>query len=120
MRTEANILQAVRLYASKLGLRLFRNNVGLFTTNTGRKVRTGLCKGSSDLIGWTPITITQDMLGKTVAVFTAVECKTEKGRASKEQLNFIEQVKANGGFAVIARGEQDIHELQSDTGLRFR
>ena len=94
---------------------LFRNNVGTaYQGQMGsisgdrvllypRFVEFGLCKGSSDLIGWTEITITPDMLGKRIAVFTAVEVKTKTGRVSVEQKRFIKNVNDAGGIAKIER-----------------
>lgn len=94
---------------------LFRNNVGTaYQGQMGsisgdrvllypRFVEFGLCKGSSDLIGWTEITITPDMVGKRIAVFTAVEVKTKTGRVSDEQKNFIKNVNNAGGIAKIER-----------------
>lgn len=108
---ETNILKRVMITVSNAGARCFRNNVGLFTTEDGEKVRTGLCKGSSDLIGWHSIVVTPDMVGRRVAVFTALEVKTEKGRASDEQLNFIEQVKRAGGIAGVVRSEGEALDL---------
>ena len=94
---------------------LFRNNVGTaYQGQMGsisgdkvllypRFVEFGLIKGSSDLIGWTEITITADMLGTKVAVFTAVEVKTKTGRVSDEQKRFIKNVNDAGGIAKIER-----------------
>jgi hypothetical protein len=44
-----------------------------------------LCKGSADLIGYRTITITPDMVGQQVAVFTSIEVKTPTGRIRPEQ-----------------------------------
>lgn len=86
--------------------RMFRNNVGAYQFK-GRWIKFGLVKGSSDLIGWTPVKVTQDMVGETVAVFTAVECKSEKGRVRSEQTYFVQRVKLDGGYAGIARSVED-------------
>jgi len=72
-----------------------------------RPLHAGLCVGSSDLIGWTPVVVTPDMVGKTVGIFTAVEVKKSNGRASKSQLNFIDRVKMDGGIAGIATNESE-------------
>lgn len=59
--------------------------------------------GTSDLGGWTSITITQAMVGKKIAVTTWIETKRSSGgKASKEQFNFIEQVRSAGGIAGVA------------------
>ena len=86
---------------------LFRNNVVAYKDKTGRFIRFGLIKGSSDLIGWTRVKITSDMVGQTVAVFTAIECKTEKGVAKPAQIYFVERVKIDGGYAGIIRSLED-------------
>lgn len=91
--------------------RLFRNNVGLFETKGGHLVKTGLCAGSSDLIGFSSKIVTQDMVGKKIAIFTAIEVKTKKGRSSKDQMNFISAVKNFGGIAGVARSKEDLKEL---------
>lgn len=102
---ESEILKRALLKWSKAGSRLFRNQVGAAYTLAGNRVTTGLGKGSSDLIGWTPVTITNDMVGQTVAVFTAIECKTAKGKIKPEQQNFIDVVRQSGGIAEIYRGD---------------
>lgn len=70
--------------------------------------------GASDLIGWTPVTITPDMVGLTMAVFTAGEAKPAKGRkgaTSEDQDRFIAQVRADGGIAGVVRTPTDVRGL---------
>jgi hypothetical protein len=45
------------------------------------------------------------MIGKKIAVFTAIEVKKPNGRVSSEQINFINQIKNDGGIAGIATNE---------------
>lgn len=100
------------LAAPRQNCRLFRNNVGLFKTADGRVVKTGLHNGSSDLIGWTEIVIKPEMVGKKIAVFTAIECKrNDKAAKSEEQKNFVEQVKKSGGYAGFAACEEDFKNI---------
>ncbi len=107
--SEAAIQQQIRLALSRAGVVAFRNNIGAYMDpKTGRPIQYGVCNpGGSDLIGWTPVVVTPDMVGKTVAVFTAVEVKTPTGKATQHQLNFIAQVLKAGGFAGIARSPGD-------------
>lgn len=110
--SEAAIQQQIRLALSKAGAVALRNNVGQYTDQkTGRPIRYGLGVGSSDLIGWTPVVITQSMVGQTVAVFTAVEVKSPIGRPTEAQLNFIAQVLRAGGMAGIARSPQEAVDI---------
>lgn len=94
-----------------MGARLFRNNVGCLQDKNGAWVTYGLCPGSSDLIGWTPVKIVPEMVGKNIAVFTAVEVKTIKGTVSKEQENFICIVEQSGGMAFVVRSEGQLIKL---------
>lgn len=105
-------------------LRIFRNNVGTgwqgasvrqwkenghsyMLLKDPRPLHAGLCVGSSDLIGWRIVEVTPEMVGKHVAVFTAIEIKTETGRPTKEQSNFLQVVQMSGGIAGIARSEHE-------------
>jgi hypothetical protein len=106
--SEARTQQEIRLAAGQGGSVLFRNNVGSYKDPTGRWIQYGVCNpGGSDLIGWTPVTVTPDMVGRQLAVFTAVEVKSQRGAASKPQVNFIDAVTGAGGFAGIARSVAD-------------
>lgn len=111
--TESPLMRRVLLHASRLGMRLFRNQVGVYQLKDGRWLRSGLCVGSSDLIGWTPVVVTQEMVGKTVAVFTACETKAGRKQATDEQRQFIDTVTLSGGLAVVIRAEADVDTLIS-------
>lgn len=107
MASEQTIQQRIRLALSRGATRLWRNNTGMLRDQQGRPVRFGLCEGSADLIGYTTVTVTPDMVGQQLAVFTAVEVKAPKGRATPAQEAFIAHVRAAGGRAGIARSEAD-------------
>ncbi|NIO83420.1 MAG: VRR-NUC domain-containing protein [Candidatus Aminicenantes bacterium] len=93
-------------------VRLFRNNCGTAIMPDGSYVKYGLCNpGGSDLIGWRSITITPDMVGRRVALFTAIEVKSGKGRPDKDQRNFIKQVKKAGGLAGVARSPASAEKI---------
>jgi hypothetical protein len=96
MRTEANVLNDCLIALSKAGCVVWRNNTGALKDDTGRLIRYGLCKGSSDIIGIAPD-------GR----FLAVECKTATGRVRPEQMQFIDAVRLAGGLAGIARSADD-------------
>ncbi len=77
-----------------------------------RPLHSGLIKGSSDLIGWQTVLVTPGMVGKKIAIFTAIEVKkSNAGRASSEQINFIEQVRESGGIAGIAFDEESAKSI---------
>ena len=97
---ESDIQRLIMLALSEAGCLIWRNNTGVLKNAAGIPIKFGLCVGSSDLIGITP-----------AGRFLAVEIKTCKGRATPEQLRFIEAVRARGGIAGIARSPQDALDL---------
>lgn len=108
---ETTLVRLLMLSASKLGLRLFRNNVGALQDKKGSWIKYGVCNpGGSDLIGWSEVQVTPQMVGKTVCIFTAVEAKSETGRLSQHQKAFLDAVKAAGGVAIIARSVEDLEQ----------
>ena len=111
--SETELQQRIRLaLGTRPDLRLYRNNCGsLPDPRTGRPVQFGLARGSADLIGWRTITITSDMVGRQVAVFTSIEVKTERGRVRPEQHAWLSTVQGAGGIAGIARSIQDANDL---------
>ena len=109
--SEATVLKKSMLSASSAGAKVFRNNVGIAFQPNGQVIKYGLCNGSSDLIGWVPVTITQDMVGLRIAQFLAIECKDKKGRATQEQENFLSNVREGGGIGIITKTGDDVEQL---------
>lgn len=101
------------------GGKLWRNNVGngvvgpmrwmgrTATVYPASRVQYGLCVGSSDLVGHLPTVITQDMVGRKVAIAVYAEAKTEDGRVTPEQQRFLETAKADGAISFIFRSPDE-------------
>jgi len=88
--------------------RLFRANVGVawagkavrkgrFTVIADARPFHGMPEGFPDLVGWTAVTITPDMVGQRVAVFTAEEVKAT-GRLGKLQRAWRDLIVRMGGI----------------------
>jgi hypothetical protein len=112
--SEQSIQQHIRLTCSRGPVRLYRNNCGVLQNRRGVPVRYGLQPGSSDLIGWRTVTITPDMVGQQVAVFTSIEVKTATGRVKPEQQQWLDAVQAAGGIAGVARSVEDAQALTAE------
>jgi len=123
VKTEAQVLQEIRLEASRVGWRLWRNNVGVAFDANGRPVRYGLANDSaqlnqqiksSDLIGIAPRVITPADVGRTLGQFVAIEVKRQGWRPSAAggrevaQQRYIDTVVSLGGWGTIAQGVGDI------------
>lgn len=128
--SEADFMRRCLKRATEMGARLFRVNVGRawvgervdhqmrginippgwVVLKDARPFRAGV-PGMSDLIGWVPVEITPDMVGKTVAVYTAVETKAKRGRVTTEQAAFIAVVSGAGGRAGVARTDGDLDNI---------
>lgn len=127
-QSEGNIGKKIMLALGSIkGVRIFRNNVGTAWVGNGsvrfnsrqevivnagdvlirqaRVFHAGLCKGSSDFIGFKSAEITPEMVGKPIAIFMAAEIKTKSGKASPEQVDFINMVNKFGGIAFLATDE---------------
>jgi len=77
-----------------------RNPDGSITISNPRPFETGLPNGFSDLFG---------ILPGGRAIF--IEVKTEKGKPSKEQVNFLGHMSDIGGLAGIARSFEDVLKI---------
>lgn len=122
---ETNISKQIMKRVSLLGTRLFRVNTGMaWAGKVKRKfpngdillggaypIQMGLITGGSDLIGWHPVIITQSMVGKRVAVFTAPEVKTPGVVTNDDQHKFIKNVREAGGIAGVVYSEEQAAAL---------
>lgn len=135
--SEIDLMRHLMKHATRLGARLFRQQVGQAWVGKAQRidrsqtidVRPGDVvirnarpfhagvPGMSDLGGWTSVVITPEMVGSTVAVVVQAEIK-DKGRATTEQLAWIDAVKAAGGRAGIARNDEDLAAIISGEPAR--
>jgi hypothetical protein len=115
--TEQQIQQQIRLSCSRGPVRLYRNNCGVLQDRRGVPVRYGLQPGSADLIGWRTVTITPEMVGQQVAVFTSIEVKAASGRLRPEQRQWLDAVQAAGGIAGVARSVADAVAILAADGV---
>lgn len=63
--------------------------------------------GMSDLIGLRSVVVTPDMVGRRLAVFSAVEVKSDRGKLTAEQFAFISVIRSLGGRAGEARSVEE-------------
>lgn len=126
MKLETAYMQRVQRELSDIGVTTFRNNVGQYVARSEcphchgeleqqrvmahgeRVIRYGVCNpGGHDLLGWKPVIIQPDQVGKKLAVFTSVETKVGRNRLTPPQVNFRDQVRLAGGIAVESRTIED-------------
>ena len=136
--SETPLMRRIMVHLSRAGAHVFRNNVGqgwvgksfrlkdeatLLQAGTAkhlsagtviimaaRPLHAGLLEGSSDLIGWKPVVITQEMVGKTFGLFFGCEVKDGLGVQSPEQIIWARIVNGAGGLAFVARSEDEAVE----------
>jgi hypothetical protein len=68
-----------------------------------RPFNTGLPVGFSDLLGVVTVTVTPEMVGQQLGIATFIEVKTNNGRVSNDQKNFLSVMAAAGCRAGVAR-----------------
>ena len=117
---EFEVQANIRLLATALGWRLWRNNVGVLKDDRGVPIRYGLANDSKfvnksvksgDLIGIRPVVITQEMVGSVIGQFVSVECKREGWRPrandgqEQAQRRWKDVVNKLGGYAIISTGD---------------
>lgn len=99
--SEKQIQNEIRVALSNAGCLVLRNNSGIATYSNGAKVRYGVGgTGGADLLGITG-----------GGIFFAVEVKTNTGRVTPDQENFLRVVRAHGGKAGVARSVNDALEI---------
>jgi hypothetical protein len=113
---ESDLSRHFQIELAPDGVRLWRFPVGNYDLGKGRWLRVGI-PGMSDLLGFTTITITPAMVGRQVAVFTAVEVKTPEGYTDHDRLKsqemFIQAVQRAGGMAGFAHTLEEARAICS-------
>ncbi|MGN0656585.1 MAG: VRR-NUC domain-containing protein [Ruminiclostridium sp.] len=95
--TETDLQNQIRMALSPYGV-VIRQNTGNFQLKDGRRIMCGV-KGLSDLL----------FIGQNRVAF--IEVKTETGKPTPEQLNFIKRAQELGHSAGIARSVEDALRL---------
>lgn len=109
--SETRVQSEVRLRAARVGVMLWRNNVGVLRDKRDVPVRFGLANDSKqlnerlksgDLIGWRSVHITPAHVGQTIARFESYEVKESGWRYSGDphevaQARWAALVTAAGG-----------------------
>jgi len=90
---------------------LHRLKTGGFLVDRGQPMKFGLQVGSSDMIGWEPTLVTQEMVGKTVAIFQSIEIKTATDRLSKDQRAWNRAVSRDGGIVEVWHDKAGVVEI---------
>lgn len=118
-KSEAALMNLIRIEASKKNLRLWRNNVGAAYMPDGSFLRYGLANESgkmngyiksADLIGIRPVKIRAPMVGMTIGQFVSREVKSSDWKYTgtdreRAQLRWIEVITGMGGDACFANHE---------------
>jgi VRR-NUC domain len=112
--TENQNSNAIRTACNTGKTRAWRNNIAKLQVR-GYWVNFGIPgPGGSDLIGIHSLTITPEMVGKRVAVFLAIEVKSDTGKPSTDQLAFLDFITAMGGIAGVARSADEALSIISN------
>lgn len=89
--------------------------------NPDKVVRIGV-PGIADSLGVVALTITPDMVGRTIGVAIAPEFKTPSGRQSDAQRRWQHAFEQRGGVYRIIRSADDmrrlVEDVQSGSALR--
>jgi hypothetical protein len=120
--SEIQIQNRILLECTSVNCKLWRNHRGTGFQGKAKKVGSaviinnpalvsfGMCNGASDIIG----ILKKNIDGKEYGFFVAIEVKTLTGKASKEQLGFIEMVKSLGGIAGVVRSVEEARRLLNE------
>lgn len=99
--TETDLMNLIRVEVSKAGHKIFRTNVGKVRMNDGRWFDTGLPKGHSDLYGF------RQGDGRIFYI----EVKVKPNKPTKEQLQFLDAMKAAGALGGVAYSVADALDI---------
>lgn len=76
-----------------------------------RPFETGLPAGFPDIVGITQVTITPEMVGQKIGVFTGLEAKSATGKVQKKQKPMLKKIIEGGGIAGVFRTPEEAVEI---------
>ena len=107
------------LYTNPIGTGWFgkfkkRSDDGDVTLKFGRPVAMGLKKGSADLIGFLPVVITKEMVGKKIPVFVSLEIKKPGKEPEPDQEDWLRTMLLHKCCAGVAHSEDEAVKIVQD------
>ena len=114
--SEANVNDDIRKWAkSQPAVVLYRNSRGSVQLENGGVIRYGVGpNGGSDWLGYQTVTITEDMVGRTIAVFVAIEAKRPGKYGTTAQDEFCAEVREAGGKAGVVHSVEELARILGD------
>lgn len=98
-KEESSLVKACINYLNYIGYLVLRNNSGLIIISSNgkhRAIKMGTV-GSPDIIACSP-----------KGQFVAIECKSNKGKITPSQKQFLDNVRKRGGLALVVRNIDDL------------
>lgn len=114
--SEADVNADIRKWCREQpDITLYRNNQGSVPLEGGGRLTYGVGPtGAADWIGYKTVVITPAMVGKKIAVFTAVEAKRPGAKARVEQVDFLLGVARAGGISGVASSKDELEIILGD------
>lgn len=121
--TEHDIQNSIRIALAHRNIYTERMNAGKFwggkvLAHDGRHLVLdnptqviGAAPGTADLVGFRPLQVTPDMVGKTIAQFVAIEVKKPGERPRENQLRYLRMINQRGGVGVWADDVEGVENL---------
>lgn len=114
-KRETNIQNSALLEVGRdAGVMVWRNQTGVFRTMDGERVVKVGNAGAPDALGVVAVTITPDMVGKTIGVAIAPEFKTPKGKQEGEQKDWQAAFVRRGGVYRLIRSPGEMRDFVED------
>lgn len=111
---EGEVNKIIAKTARLLGATVHRNRRGMLPLPGGGMLPFGLGPdGYPDFVGYLPVVITPELVGQKLAVYVAIEAKTDSGVLAEHQFKVIEELRDAGAIAGVARNAEDVQGLLS-------
>ena len=105
---------ALLLVGARHDVMIWRNQTGKFLSMDGQRVVKVGNPGAADAIGVVAVTITPDMVGKTIGVAIAPEFKARRGKQADEQKDWQAAFERRGGVYRLIRQPEELVTMVED------
>lgn len=111
-KSEKEVEDDIKKIIRPLPVRLCRFPAGRYRSLDGLRIVEVGQEGDLDFFGYKMVIITQEMVGKKVAIHLEIEAKKEIGGiVSEEQWKSVRRIRAAGGIAGVAASAEDAVEI---------